>query len=835
MTLNATTKRDKHRTILTFFTPKVPSDIFICYNIMMYIAANYQSMNLRHPLRYIVIACLLWLFPSVLPVLQAQPLPYFKSEKIIIGQPWLKNVNTVQMPRVLKHPKVGVVHFNRTGNGYLLSYNNKGIAEYDSVVFTADGEIHAYALKNQFVKAEEDYFITSVGQSTVVDVLKNDASYSNIKLVDIPFEEGLSARIQGNRIRLETLQTGLFHFYYTACDNLGHCDESKVTVFVLDPSAHVNTIVLSEVTEQQLTLPLPAADYQLVRSDILHVYPDGTGQFMVDLFSRDMGENEILFENPEGKLLKYRINFIDKWGENRLNTSDKIYLHPGNKVEVDLTSNDFWLNVFNIIPTNSDIQVKRTGGGKVEIQPRPGFMGKTSFKYVTCAFPRCDTSTVEVFVDHFAPARDRFEFMIDPSQDYYIPFHTPNKDYQLSVISQPRQGVLNPVDQGRSLLFTPNTGFSGVDNARIRYSYKTPTGYYQTDHYIRLMASPYSFRGDCTDCVWPGDTDQNGMVDLNDAQAVARYMGEKGTGRYDGDVWKKQRSYPWNNYEGQDLHHADADGNGLIAASDLEVIQKHYGKTHGLYVNPLTWMDVPVVVVQSRDEITPGGDILFEFNVGDEDHKLFNVTGFSTEVKVAGSELSPTQIEIVRDENNWLKSHQPTLSLKAATPNGYGQVAAGEFRTRSYGVQGFGTALKLRIIVEDEVEGFRSMRAKSRNTLKFIFQNLKVHTRGGTIQLPDQEIEIPLKEPDLPEENNEDAPMVFPNPARDEVSLRWPQTGHPVTLDIQDLNGRKIRTHSWNSSAQSATISVDHLAPGMYILRWESDDKTWNQKLTILN
>src|SRR5690606_37874035 len=101
-------------------------------------------------------------------LLHSQPLPYYKSEKIIIGQPWLKNVNTTQAPRILKHPKVGAVNFNRTGSGYLLTYNNKGIAEYDSLVFTADGEIHAYALKNQFLRTREDYFITSIGQTTMV-------------------------------------------------------------------------------------------------------------------------------------------------------------------------------------------------------------------------------------------------------------------------------------------------------------------------------------------------------------------------------------------------------------------------------------------------------------------------------------------------------------------------------------------------------------------------------------------------------------------------------------------------------------------------------------------
>lgn len=791
-------------------------------------------MNIRHPLRYIVIACLLWLCPFGMPTLQSQPLPYYKSEKVIIGDTWLKNVNTIQAPRILKHPKIGSVNFNRTGSGYLLTYNNKGIAEYDSVVFTADGEIHAYALKNQFLRTQEDYYLTTVGETQLLDVLANDESYLNIHLADIPFEEGVYADIQGDKIRLQSPAPGLYHFFYTACDDLGHCDETKVTVFTLDPAASVNTIVLSEVTEQQLTLPLPTADYQLMSSDIQHVYPDGEGNFTVDLFRRDMGENEIIFENPAGKRLRYRINFIDKWGENRLNTSDKIFLHPDTQAEVDLSNNDFWLNVYGILPASAGIQVKKTGGGKVEITPRPGFMGKASFQYITCAYPRCDTTTVDVFVDHFAPARDRFEFYIDPSKSYYIPFYTPNPDYQLSIVNQPDQGVLTTADQGRALLYTPNTGFDGQDNAKIRYTYETQSGYFHSEHYIRFLTSPHGFRGNCTDCVWPGDTDQNGIVDLADILAIARYIGEKGAPRLHGDIWKEQGSYPWNNYEGHDLQHADADGDGLISLQDLEVIKNYFGQTHGLYADPMTWMDVPVVVVQSRDDLAPGEDITFEFTIGDENHKLFNVTGFSTDVKIEGSELSPADVEVVRDETNWLKAHQPTMSLKTSS-EGYGQVAAGEYRARSVGVKGYGTALKLRIIVEDEVEGFRSMRAKSKNVLKFIFRNIKVHTQNGTIALPDQEIEIPIRPADPPSDRVLEEPRVFPNPAHDEVSLHWPQTDQTVSLQIQDLNGKQYQSFSWESNAQNARIPIDQLAPGMYILRWKTAEKSWNQKLTILN
>ena len=789
-------------------------------------------MDLRNPQRFVVLALLLWLCPMVFSVISAQPLPYYKTEKVLVGETWLKNINTIQAPRVLKHPTVGTASFNQAGRGYLLTYRNKGIAEYDTIVFTADGEIHAYAIKNQFIKSQEDYFITTAGQTSTLRVLDNDQTYSNIQLSDIPFEEGVNATIEGKNIRLTAQSPGLYHFFYTACDKSMHCDEAKVTVFVMDPAEQAHTIVLSEVLEQQLTLPLPHAGYQLVYSTIDNVYPDGNGYFNVDLFLRDMGQNEIMFRDSDGKSLLYKINFIDKWGENRLNTGDKVFLHPGKTVEVTLTNNDFWLNVYSVLSTSSDIQVKRTGGGKVEIKPRPGFYGKASFKYISCAYPRCDTTTVDVFVDHFQPARDQFDFYVDPSVAYPIPFFTPNKDYQLSIVKQPDQGILTVNSHGHSLVYTPSSGFKGQDKAKIKFSYQTENGIFESQHYIRFLPSPFPFRGNCTDCVWPGDTDQNGVVDLADVEPIARYIGESGPPRPEGSVWKKQWSYPWLNFEGNDIHHTDADGDGIVALADLQVISDYYGNTHGLYADPVTWMDVPVVIVRSKDGVAPREDIIFEFNIGDKEHKLFNVTGFSTEVKIEGQSLTSSQVEVIRDEENWLKSHQPTMSLKAPA-DGDGQVVAGEFRARSVGVKGFGTALKLRIIVEDEVEGFRSLRAKS-NAVKFIFRNLKLHTQNGVIQLPDQEIEIPWRSDEDPADQIPVTPSISPNPARDEITLVWPTTDAPIRLMILDMTGKQYNSYELEADTRGAIVPIDHLSSGVYILRSESGDNVWNQKLTVV-
>src|SRR5699024_5557274 len=169
-------------------------------------------------------------------------------------------------PQILQYPKLATAHFSEAGGGYVLWYDNQGIAEYYTLVFQADGEIHAYAVKNKFVVSADDYHMGELNSSFLVDVLVNDAAYSDLQLTDIAFSEGVDARIENQKIRIDATNPGLYYVYYTACDGGQNCDEAKLTLLIIDPYESGDTIVLKDVLEQKLVLPLPDDTYQLVRS-----------------------------------------------------------------------------------------------------------------------------------------------------------------------------------------------------------------------------------------------------------------------------------------------------------------------------------------------------------------------------------------------------------------------------------------------------------------------------------------------------------------------------------------------------------------------------------------
>lgn len=81
--------------------------------------------------------------------------------------------------------------------------------------------------------------------------------------------------------------------------------------------------------------------------------------------------------------------------------------------------------------------------------------------------------------------------------------------------------------------------------------------------------------------VWPGDTNNDGLVNTADIFPLALYFNQKGNVRPNASlIWTGQpMPYPWSPLE---LTYADANGDGVINAMDILAIGANYGKTHAV-------------------------------------------------------------------------------------------------------------------------------------------------------------------------------------------------------------------------------------------------------------
>jgi len=88
-----------------------------------------------------------------------------------------------------------------------------------------------------------------------------------------------------------------------------------------------------------------------------------------------------------------------------------------------------------------------------------------------------------------------------------------------------------------------------------------------------------------------------------------------------------------------------------------------------------------------------------------------------------------------------------------------------------------------------------------------------------TIEIPDDS------------QNGHSEVEIYPNPAKEKVTVVYPYTGSPVTLTMVSIDGKTMKIFTLNNS--ETNINIQDLKPGVYILRFENAENVVIKKLVI--
>ncbi|MFN3908769.1 MAG: T9SS-dependent M36 family metallopeptidase [Flavobacterium sp.] len=72
---------------------------------------------------------------------------------------------------------------------------------------------------------------------------------------------------------------------------------------------------------------------------------------------------------------------------------------------------------------------------------------------------------------------------------------------------------------------------------------------------------------------------------------------------------------------------------------------------------------------------------------------------------------------------------------------------------------------------------------------------------------------------------------VYPNPAATEIFITLPEYFGEIKIELFDLNGRMVLQQKVTSFQQQETLSVHHLQNGMYLIKIETNQETYTQKI----
>lgn len=339
--------------------------------------------------------------------------------------------------------------------------------------------------------------------------------------------------------------------------------------------------------------------------------------------------------------------------------------------------------------------------------------------------------------------------------------------------------------------------------------------------------------------VWPGDANNDGIVDSRDVFYVGRAANTQGPARDSIETgFRPILAFPWNTiqFDSTDFAYADCDGSGFVTDSDLLAIEENYLKTHGI-VDSVFYLtgtpgDAPMFFQGVPDTLLEGQSVSLLLQLGDSLLPVDSFFAISFSIVYDTTLLQPQSLQatLVNDfptpvisplffqrNVDTLGRLDVAVSLKALS--GGGNVNA---------IQVADAFVNVSFIIEDNLIGKNG----APMPLSFTFTNIKL-LDGYGVEYPvyAQNVTIPLKKltAGVQDKTAYDV-QVYPNPATDKLTLVSPV--EVLGMQLYDVAGRSV-LEQVNLQPGSNTIDLSGLSKGLYILRVQMSDGILVKKILI--
>lgn len=341
--------------------------------------------------------------------------------------------------------------------------------------------------------------------------------------------------------------------------------------------------------------------------------------------------------------------------------------------------------------------------------------------------------------------------------------------------------------------------------------------------------------------VWPGDVDNNGVVENIDLLYIGYAFGVEGPPRnnqrtdfvgWEADIWDATFAYNGINYA-----FADCNGDGLINELDAFTIDSNFSKKQGGFIfeeeYPTGGDFAPVTAVPDQSFVTNSDIVNFTFEIGDSQHPLTDFYGVAFSFTYDPDYVDSFDIasfEILQDA--WIAGGEdPNEALLTVVDDNRetGEVQIGIVRKDRQGVTGFGPVATATIIIETVIIGPREDRIRYGVDSVFLinsdFEVLPMTWTEGEIE------NLTVSTKAL---NNQIEPIIFPNPTRTAARLSLPDHAEPVQrIWIYDLLGRVHNIPVTRHSSREFTLHTTSLSAGLYVLVAEARNELYRSPVRI--
>jgi hypothetical protein len=710
----------------------------------------------------------------------------------------------------------------------------------------------------QSVDAVDDIAHTTKNKSVTIDPLANDKG-TGLYIKDIVLENHGKARIVNGKIVFtpdaDFKGAGLLN--YTTCNALNECSCGLVIVDINEailPVYQEMKIFVADTNTTKFTLPGGFTEVSQATNGTGTIGKESaTGEWLFKAPIGYKGVTRRMFEitDVDNTRKSFEVEFEVLPASSKYAVPDLFSVRPGQrKVPFNVSLNDIGeKSIISFGPCTGGIIETSNNDGSFEFTPSVGEGGKASFNYTITVNGKTETTTATIIVSNYFPSKDQYQ-LASSGLALAIPYPAPVEGYRFEVWNN------GNTQEGGKVNFYSNNIDTTIYANRIAGKnlllYVPPTS--RTDAFTDVFYVKYCVDNNtCSDpievrvfvkerltneppcigtCVWPGDTNGDGLVNIMDLFPIANSMGQYGKPR--SDVGSELEWYPhggtnWGkDIYGRDMKHADANGDGVVTAKDVEAIIENYGNNST--ITPLKTAEesnIEIQLVSSSSSLIPGDMVEMIVSMGSSENPAFNTKGVSFSLDYDANQIKENTISTDFSAFNWLSRYDAYLSLSKIAERG--KLDAGLVRSKGKGANGHGQVGIVRAVIEDNITGFRG---DEKTMLKFRLKNAYMMGENGQpVQLQTKDLEIPIKLGKKADVLKAEDLVMYPNPASDQVNFHINGVNKIDYVRIMDGAGREVIRLN-KIDAKSASIPVGDLR-GFYIAEVMTEKGRVVKKLEI--
>jgi len=772
-------------------------------------------------------------------------------------------INSSQLPEPVYYDTLSIdsVNFDATASNdiFLLNFkarpgvigNSKIILEYydqnnsPGLPNIRYSSIHTSAKTSKVIAAPD--FKLSTSNSGSIYPLSNDISTdSPLEIVKIGYAEGCTASITGSDEITYDLVGSVGEILYFIEDSLGNVSSGKIHLELEDDNVSQS---FSKYTDNKgsYTFTLPSDSYTISSNVTDGLLYNVTGHIWTYSPEQNfVGTDAATFISATGALIDYEFNVLNHSLNGSFIVDDEFYVPSEGSMIFDVLENDLRSNLDVVYHSP---ELTEVSNGVFEYTPPTGFEGDQIFLYKVLSGTSLYTGYITVHTDDFSPLNENdYSFEIVTDQTLSIEHNSPIEGYDFEISVAPSNGSVVVVDQSspfidgcdslsqnQLIVYTPNQGYSGSDEFDIEFCSASGVCGEIVKVDVQIISSNNT---DCLcteNCVFQGDHNDDGVVDVKDLLDLGLNIGKGGSARTNDfeEVWTGQFSNDWGHTQLNsiiDLKCGDSDGDGYIDSSDLDQIVANYGNSSRFHSSlNAVLSDVPISFVPQSTDIDSGEVLYLDILVGDSSFPAIDYQGISFSLNVDPELMDSSSVIFTPNPDSWLADNSFPFEFFISPEDG--KVDIGITRTGRGSADGFGLVGVLSFIIEDELAGFRE-EDYFNSTPITITNAISVDYYGNYKVHPDFKRDIILDSKVEHQDTNTDMELTisaYPNPTNGLFTIDS-EIFLIDRIQVLDVTGRIL---SDESIAPHFTHSSDlsDYSEGIYLIKIYSQGQLFTKKV----